>query len=452
MRFSKTLPLLLIAIASLRAEAPPVEGTLPEDYLPGLRPLLKQAVEQSPTTITASIALAQAEAGRYLQSAALWPSVNLGSSYQDTTEKISQGTTSKARGLQYNGNVTQPLFEWGALKNQAQIGALGVKIAEKQFAEAYRQLAVTIREQYMGLVGKKLLLRNARFGQKMADEALATQLVRLEAGSVSEADVQGFRLALEEAKLGADRAEEDYNYGKRLFIRLVGIDSLSEDSVPAELPHPEFSPVLADTVLAGFVGSGIESTFQNQVYRMMLEEQDKSYKIASVRLLPRVSASAGFSKSNQTSVSRVSISQVAVQEENYSIAANWTIFDGFSSKGQKLSALAQKRSYERVRQTYVDSTIDTIADMRRQIGFASRAMGLAEVRNALIEVEVKRLGDDRNLGYASQATIDAGIVTLNATQYNMAFSRSDYLSRWTEFVSLAGIDPVMANVSQRYAR
>ena len=104
MRLLKSLPLVLLAIASLRAEAPPIDGTLPEDYLPALKPLLRQAVEQSPTTITSQINLAQAEAGRYLNAAALWPQVGLGSSYQMTTESISGAPSSRASGLTYNAS------------------------------------------------------------------------------------------------------------------------------------------------------------------------------------------------------------------------------------------------------------------------------------------------------------------------------------------------------------
>ena len=138
--------------------------------------------------------------------------------------------------------------------------------------------------------------------------------------------------------------------------------------------------------------------------------------------------------------------------ETASIAASWDLFDGFSTRGAKLSALAGKRQYERIRQTYLDTTIDTISDMRHQLGFSSRAMALAEIHDALIEAEVKRLGDDRNLGYGSQATIDAGIVTQNATQYYMALARAEYLGRWTDFVSLAGVDPAIENLPQRYVR
>ncbi|HEY5078785.1 MAG TPA: hypothetical protein VII43_03015, partial [Opitutaceae bacterium] len=79
-------------------------------------------------------------------------------------------------------------------------------------------------------------------------------------------------------------------------------------------------------------------------------------------------------------------------------------------------------------------------------------MSIAEVHNALIAAEVKRLGDDLGLGYASQASIDSGRLTLYSTEYQMAYARSDFLGRWTEFVSQAGIDPAIANLPARYAR
>jgi outer membrane protein TolC len=452
MRLPVILSLVLAAAANLQAEAPPVQGTMPEDLLPGLGPLLREAVERSPSTISASISMAAAEASEYGNAAALWPHLSGNMGYQVSDESISRGATSTARGLNYGLSLNQPIFQWGAYRNQKIIGDLGVKISEKQFADAYRSLAVVIREQYMGLVSKRIALRNAQFNLKLSQEALAAQQARFEAGSSSQAELGNFRMSVEQAQLDTDRAEEDLGYSKRIFTRLVGIDDLADDSIPLELPHPEFSAALADTVLTGFVGEGIESTFQSEVYQMQLRQQELNYKIASVALLPKVNAGASYNYSNETSVSQTSISQVGVQSETYNIAASWSIFDGFATRGAKLSALASKRLTERQRQTYIDSTIDQISDMRKQLGFASRAMSIAEVHNALIAAEVKRLGQDKDLGYASQATIDSGVLNLYATEFNMAFARTDYLSRWTEFISLAGIDPALANLSPRYGR
>ena len=452
MRLSVTLSLALFAGASLRAEAPPIQGTLPEDLLPGLAPLLKEAVERSPTTISASIAVAASEAAEYSSASALWPKLSANMGYEVSNESISRGSTSTARGLNYGLNLGQPIFQWGAFRNGKLIGDLNVKIAEKQFGEAYRLLAVSIREQYMTLIGKKIALRNAQFNLKIAQESLGAQQARFDAGSSSVADLGNFRISVEQAQLDADRAQEDFSYPMRVFTRLVGIDSLPEDSIPFDLPHPVYSPGLADTVLTGFVGEGIESTFQSEVYQMEIKQQELNYKIASVNLLPKVNAAASYAYSNQTSVSQTTISQVGVQQESYSVSANWNIFDGFATRGAKLSALATKRLTERQRQSYIDSTIDQISDMRKQVGFSSRAMALAEVHNALIADEVKRLGQDKALGYASQATIDSGILNLYSTESVMAGARADYLSRWTEFISLAGIDPALANLSSRYAR
>jgi outer membrane protein TolC len=426
---------------------------MPEDYLPGLAALLKQAVERSPTTISASVSVAQAEAGRYLNAALLWPQVGLNANYAVSYQSQTGGPSAPpSKGLFYSANISQPLFQWGAYRNQAVIGDLGEKIAERQFAEAYRILAISIREQYMGLIAKKIQLRNARFNLKLSNEALQVQQAKFEAGATSEAVVSGFRLSVDDAQLTADRDEEDFSYAKRVFTRLVGVDDLSDDSIPIEVTHADFSPALADAILTGFVGDGIESTFQSEVYKMSVKQQDLNYSIAKVRLLPKFAAAAGISFQNTTQINGPTVNQVGIQTENYSLGANWSIFDGFATRGAKLSALSSKRLVERARQTYIDQTIDQVSDMRKQVAFSSRAMHLAEVHNDLIAAEVKRLGDDKALGYESQATIDTGIVTLYATEFNMAYARSDYLGRWTEFVSLAGIDPALANLQSRYVR
>lgn len=423
---------------------------MPEDYLPGLRPLLKEAVERSPNTIIASISVAAAQAARIENTAALYPGVNLASSYQETKENITNSVTSTARGLYYSGGITQPLFQWEALKNSAEIGKLSERAAERNFEETYRILAQTIREQYIGLIGRKILLRNAQFNQKLSKESLDAQNARFEAGASSQAELGTFRIAYEQAQLDADRAKDEYQYQIQLFTRLVGVDDMDENSIPLVLPHPEFSAPLADTIVVGFVGGGVESTFQSEIYKLYTKEGDLNYSIAKVRLLPKFSASASYSYSNQTSTNGLSITQVGVQSESYAVSANWSIFDGFATRGAKLAALASKRQYEQQEKAYVDTSIDQISDMRHQLGFSVRAMSIAEVHYSLFEAEVKRLNQDQALGYASQASIDSGLLTLYATDYQRHFARSDYYNRWTEFVSLAGIDPALANVSSRY--
>lgn len=452
MRPILTLSLAVVAAASLRAEAPPLDGTMPEDLIPALRPLLKEAVERSPTTIASSISIAQAQAGEYLNSAARYPNASASVYYQDERQSLSGGTSTPQKGFYYNAQVSQPLFEWYALKNQSMIGKLAEKVMERNFDEAYRLLAVSIREQYLGLIQKKILVRNDQFSLKIAQESQAAEQARFDAGSSSSAEMQQFKMVSEQKQLDADRALEDYGYTKQVFIRLVGIETLDENSIPLEVPHPQYNASKADAVLTGFVGGGVESTFQSQVFELEAHESELNYKIAKVRLIPKFQAVGTFSYQIYSAPSATSVAQVGIETESGRIEADWQIFDGFATKGQKLSALANKRYYERARQTYVDNAVDQISYLRHQLGFSARAMSIAEVQNALIGAEVKRVNQDLALGYASQSQIDSGTLNLYSTEYQQANARADFFSHWTEFVSLAGVDPALANLSEHHAR
>jgi outer membrane protein TolC len=304
----------------------------------------------------------------------------------------------------------------------------------------------------MILIEKKIQYRNDDFKAKIAQENLAAQQARFESGASSEAQLQGFQLALEDASLRRDRSEDDFQYSKQQFIRLVGVDHLDADAIPLVLPHPEYSSSLADEVYSGFVGNGVESTFQSQVYDMEIKQDDLNYRIARVRLLPKVAASANYSYSNTTQVGNGTVSQYGLNSYNFGISANWNIFDGFATKGAKMSASAGKRAHELQLKSYVDATVDSIGEMRRQLGFSARSLSLAEIHDALIDAQVKRLSGDKALGYASQATIDTGTLDLYATEFDMTSARADYLGKWTEFVSLAGLDPAIENISSRYDR
>jgi outer membrane protein TolC len=447
-RLFAILSLVLAGTATLRSEAPPIDGTLPEDYLPGLRALLKTAVERSPNTITASINVALSDASRIGADAILYPQLNASTDYASNTQSSSTNTNTQS-GFFYSAGVSQPIFQFGALRDSAKIGQIGLKIAERQYADAYRTLAVSIREQYMALIYKKMIMRNMEFSLKISQESLAAEQARFDSGSSSEAALGTAKMSVEQHQLDADKAEEEYLYGKRVFTRLVGIDDLDDESIPVDLPHPDYSASLADAVLAGFVGDGVESTFQSQVYQMYITQQDLSYSIAKVRLLPKISAGASIAKQN---IVTGAASQVGSQSENYNVAASWAIFDGFATRSAKRLALENKRMYERQRKTYIDTTLDSMTYMRHQLGFSSRAMSIAEVQYNLIEAGVKRLSQDKVLGYASQATIDTGVLDLFADTSQRADARSDYLDRWTEFVSLAGVDPALDNISPRYVR
>jgi outer membrane protein TolC len=449
-RFLATVTLIAWLPAAIRAEAPAVAGTLPEDLVPGLAPLLKQAVERAPSQVEASIHVAMAEADKYVAAAPLWPQLSGTYSYQNNRQAIGQGTYARVSGTFYGASVNQPIFEWGAFKNQAAVGALGKKIEERAFAEAYRLLALTIRRQYMELVGKKMNLRNSRYALQLAKENQATVEAKFGSGAAANGEVFNARLSVEQGTLDTDRAEDDFGYAKRVFMRLIGTGDLPDSAVPDFLPHPEFSAPLADSVLTGFVGSGVESTFQSEVYRMQIRQQELNYQIARVRLLPKVGASASYNYSPQLAINNHTVSEYGVVSDDISVTANWNIFDGFATRGEKLRSQAARRLVEHQEKAYFDATIDAVSDMRRQVGFSARALAIAETQTNLAEGAVKQFSADLKAGFKSQSSIEGAQEVLNGAELQMLGARADFLSRWSEFISTAGIDPALSNLPSRY--
>ena len=111
--------------------------------------------------------------------------------------------------------MNQPLFQWNALKYRTDSGKVGVKIAEHQYAEAYRLLVVSLRSQFLALVVKKIALRNAEYSLKQAEETLALAEAKLKAGRISPEAMMDPRLAVDEARLARDRAVEDLDNSQR---------------------------------------------------------------------------------------------------------------------------------------------------------------------------------------------------------------------------------------------
>ena len=431
-----------------------VAGTLPEDYLPELKGILQTALKQSPRTIQQSINLAQAEANRYLGDSILWPLLGATASYSSNTAATASAgfasASSTSKGIFYGLYANQPVFQWGAYKAQADISRLGVTIAQHQFADAYLQLAVTLREQYLDLVAKKVGLRNLRYQLKLAENELALQEQRLREGSVSPGALTAPRLNVQEGQLGVERTEQNFEYSKRQFVRLAGLDDLREDSISVALAHPTYTPDTSESLLSAFLSGGVKETLQGKIYILNLKQSDLSYRIAKTRLYPKFFLNTAYNLSNSTSATVDSVQQVAVASYSTSISANWTIFDGFATRGAKLSALASKRSSERQLQTYIDTTMDAAQNLRKQVDFSARALNLAETRLALANDGFKRINEDLKLGNASQSDVDSAMINVNSSELGALSARAEYLNRWSQFVSLVGADPIVSLLPARY--
>ena len=445
---------LLFVLGTARADTTVIAGSLPEDYLPELKVIMGAALRQSPQIIAKEIEIEQAKAGLMGANSRRLPGVggnlNLASNATATTSNLS--TRTRDSGLFYNLAVSQPIFFWGALKHEGDRARLGVLLSERGYAEAYRVLAVALRGAYLQLIVRKATLVHARLARDQLVAELALAKEKLASGAFAPSEIAARQLNLDDTHLAIARIEIEFAAGRRTFARLSGIADLSEASLPDELPKPTFPSAAASALLAAFVRDGGRQTFEARVNEMKVQEADLNYRIARVGLLPKFSASAAYSLENSTFASANSITQQGITRQTIAVGAQWAIFDGFATRGAKLGALATKRLAERQLEMAASGSLEAAQTLYQQIELEVRAMDMSDLRYGLAASQLGRLEQEFKLGNVAQAALDSAQVGLKQSHAQSINARAVFLSRWSEFVSLAGADPVLTQLTSRHDR
>jgi len=451
--------LLLLALLSLaaplRATEPAVAGTMPEDYLPGLQGILDRALHQSPSMIAAELLVAVADAQRGMSGVApLLPNIAVGPAYGKSVETVSgnSGASNGENGLVYSGTIRQNLFQWGRLKDQLEVQKTAELIAERNYAEAYRGFADTLRREYMALVVQGTDLRNARNQLDASRESLAVARDSLKRGAIAQSDIGPVELDADERQLGVDREDQAFAFARRTLARQVGMTDIPEASIPAGIPAPRYAPETANRLLAALMGDGARGTYQAQVASLNIRQADLNYRMARVQLLPQFFATAGISQQNNTYATAQSVQQTLVTNKSYYVNANWTLFDGLETHWAKVQALAYKRYWERQLEIATENALDQAENSRRGVDFAWRALQIADRLHAMADGYFHHVQSEFKLGNAPRDAFVAAGNSLYVSETALDSARADFLSSWGDFVSLAGADPAMNSLPIHYVR
>jgi outer membrane protein TolC len=439
---------LLGLIPVVHAQSSVPEGTfpLPETYFPALKELIARNTEN-----------AIAEANRIAARSGQLPSAGgYLSYYPEVTEtRAVSGTDPQGnplpdaklhpKKLTYNFTITQPIYHWGALRDNTRIGKLQAKITQDQSADAYRVLVDEIRAQYLQVVLNKAALVRTRFNQRIADEQLTLARSKREKNVISEAEMFGPTIGAEQARLATDRAAEDYENSRIYLGKLCGSPTPSDDQIPTEVPPVTPASSALQSVTAEFSGQSEPDTFALQVMRDQIENERLNYQIADTRLRPKVNLVAGTSQ-DEFSYSVNIADKYKVQSYFAGVSVSWTVFDGFATRSAKRSSLARRRQLE---ENYRNQTADTITAVKtqlRQLEFAARNLAIAERMFSSANDMVAAKKEDLARGVASDAEVDT--VQLTAYEWQLAAygARNDYMLRVARLLSATNNDPAFANL------
>jgi outer membrane protein TolC len=434
---------------------PGVSGTLPEDYLPALKPLIAAALGQSPDLMANELSVEISEAQKLRDGVSgLLPHLGTYVEYGVDSQAVSSntGNSSRNEGFTYNANATQPIFQWGALKNQLAVQKVQVAISEKNYAEAYRGFVANLRKQYLGLVGQKLGLRNARFNLKLKQDGLALADQQLKSGTLPAGAIVGPQLELAQAQLNVEQAEQDYAAARRSIARELGRKEIGDELVAAEVPAPAFSLAAAQLLLAEFLREGASGSASVQAKALNVRNWDLQYRIAKVNLLPKLSVQAQLNQQSQSTVIGNQVQQTFLLTQQYYVVANWNIFDGLYTRGQKQVAFFQKQVAEHDLQATTDAILESAQDAEKSLEFAWRQLEITDRYAQIAQGQLDQMQDALKRGDASPSALDTQRSVVYLNEAKLAGARSGFLAAWADFVSLVGHDPAMRNLPSRYVR
>ena len=436
---------VLSVTAAHFAAAGPDAISLPEEVLPELRPILQQAVRQSPTMQLESLQQARIDAEYLVARAVLLPQLTFGGNYSISRSERRDVPSSVTDddGFFYSVGVSQSVFHWGALKAQRDIADLERLVSENNLDDARRRLVQSVRSQYLGLVMKQQSLRNQRFGKKLHDQTVAWAEERFSQGLISPAEIEQVRLGAQEAQYLIDLYEHDFASSIQIFGRLIGNRNFDGATVPAQLPRPAYDEAEVERTFQLLSVDSLREVPAVQSRELRLVQEEKRYDIARAMLRPKVSLSASYGLTNLTSATAAGIDQTGVVTAAAGIGVNWAIFDGFAARGRKRASLMAQRVGERELDLFLENTLQDLRRMQREIELTAQQLRYTERRYELTLEGVERARTELEAGRLAQSQFDSTLRQAQDSELALLRLRAELMNRWVEYLSLSGQDPMV---------
>ncbi len=435
--------LAVLGVQALWA-APADDLVMPERAMPGLVPILQQAMQQSPRMLNRALDLEIAENNRIESRAGLLPSV--GGNYRqvqsrdDRADLNSPVTVSK---IYYDFSLTQPVFYWGERRNNFRAGEISKQIAVGNYREAYRQLAQELRQKYGSLIVQKSQVARARRYMAYAEQQVKIAEERLAKKVISELEAFPVRLSAEQGQINLERTEFEFESAKRSFARLAGLPSLTDDQIPDEVPVVAYNTAAFDKLLAAFLSAKELPNVEVVTARYRVQSEDLAYQNQKTRLRPKLNLVLGTNQDEQSY--SINGSQKYRVTSNYAgFSVNWTIFDGFMAQAGKRSALARRRQAENELNEVTDRVAQQAQAQVRYVNFAARSMAISDRALTSAEGALKGRQAEFKRGVASESDVSLAELALFDARYYAYSNRLDYLAKVGEFLGTLSQDPVVA--------
>lgn len=422
-----------------------------ETLFPQLEAILVGALGQSPTMIQEELGRLATSYDEKAERSVLYPRVSgYGFFYIQREERKNANDTDVGERSYYDLSLTQPVFHWGALRAQAEIGHIYRLIADRNFTEAYQILANRIRDTYLQLVSTRVDQRNRVLSIERSRAQLEITRQLAADGRVPASTVTTAEFALESEILARDRAEFAQDRLLRQFRSLTGNAAFSLADLPEMIPavtaveDARALPLRTEYVTR----RGYEDSITYFRTVRSLDVERLRLRIAKSELRPKFNFALGLSQDMDTRTTNNVEQRYMLNTAYAGLRVSWSIWD--SRRNQSLVRAAQariRRSEKNLEQMEADLT-DAIEAAGKELGFATRALAIAERGYVGSESSHRAAEGLFKEGRVSQEQVDIARLALRAAEYNVGEARRDYLRNVSSFLATIQADPLVLRLQR----
>jgi outer membrane protein TolC len=403
--------LALLALAPIAAAQAPARENIPTVTLDDA---IARALDADPAAVASAQSVASARSDVLLARGAWLPSLNLNSSYSNSSNKRFDQASGQLVSESYTAQLQASYDIFNGGRRWAQQGSSGaaLRAADASFREQRFRTVLATKEAFYGAAAAQELLAAAEQRQGRARQQLEFAKTRLQVGSATRSDVLRAELELGNAELAAVDAESALRTARLLLARKIGVEG---EVQPAAAQLPDNAPPLpSPEELAARAERSAPSVVAT---RAQLAQQKALVNSAFSAYAPVLRLSGGYD-------------WVAPQfppekrDWNLRLTASLPLFNGFQREASVARARAQQRSAEARAKDAAIAVRADVENSAREIGSAERRVEIARRSVELAKEDLRvqeqryRIGNATILDLQSSqlALTDAEIAYVRARQ------------------------------------
>lgn len=327
--------------------------------------------------------------------------------------------------------LRKPLYHWGALKAQKEIGELNVKYSKRSLSMLRKSIKLIVESDYLNLVllnyQKNLASETLEIARENEDE----QIKKKDLGLVTDLSVNESKASRIQQEIKLFDLENSLSLKKKLFDQSIGEDSNFSFGISEEFKrfcrNHNFDSVMP-IVISQFSSYDLDR-LENEI-----EIGKRQIRIADSKLKPKLNLFGGFFQ-DQVSLP---YNRENINRNNFviGIEVDWAVWDSSQSRGEKMVALSKLKQRELEIQLASEKERIEFENLRQQLFSSTKSIvaqrKLVEVAEEGYEISKVKFSQNRirsNEHLQSRIILDSTRMSLMEKIFNFLKSRSIYLSR-----------------------